>query len=281
MIKRLVLVGGDDRAKAVAALPEAGRMWIKTLGLEQNENDSCCIENTDALLFPYPYSVKNGYVPSPKGEKINPKDVLLKARSGITLLLGKGMEDILHDEAVAAKSFKVKHYADDSGFIHANSEISAEAAVFETMKRLDKTLDGSTIAVTGYGIFARGIAKRLMKLGAAVWIAARREEQRLLAASDGAHPLSLEELHFITPSTDALINTVPAHVLYERALMLLKKGAPVLDMASAPYGADMNDIDRYRLWYELLPALPASYAPVSAARALFKASIRLLSEDML
>lgn len=281
MFERLLVVGGDERAKVLASLPEVGRMWVSTLGLDEGDGERGNIGKADAIMFPYPFSVKNGRVPSLCGAGIDAHKILLSAKDGIKVIVGAGMDDVLARDDVKAKGFTVRRYADDAAFLRANAEISAEAAVFETMKRVDKTLADCVIAITGYGLFGRAIARKLICMGAVVWVAARRDEQRLLAAGDGAHPLPLEELHFITPSADALINTIPAPVLAERALMLLKAGAPILELASAPYGADLSHIDRYQLSYELLPALPSHYAPVSAARALLKAAMRLLSEDVL
>ena len=137
------------------------------------------------------------------------------------------------------------------------------------------------VLVTGYGRFGRALAKRLKALGADVWVAARREEQRLAARSDGMRAASLLELPALAGRMDMVLNTIPARVLGTEALAALPKGAWLLELASAPYGFDRDAAARLGLNVEVLPALPARYAPQSAARALKQVSLELLREASL
>mgnify|MGYP002597693430 FL=1 len=61
----------------------------------------------------------------------------------------------------------------------------------------------------------------------------------------------------------------------------LPKGAWLLELASAPYGFDRDAAAAMGLNVEVLPALPARYAPRSAARALKQVSMELLRETSL
>ena len=93
-----------------------------------------------------------------------------------------------------AHPFRQRFYWEDERLESCNAQLSAEAAVCEAMQRTDFALMDQTVLVTGYGRFARALASRLHALGAEVWIAARREEQRLAAAGDGLHAVSMELL---------------------------------------------------------------------------------------
>jgi len=159
-----------------------------------------------------------------------------------------------------------------------NAELSAEAAVCEAMQRMDKAILDMRVLVTGYGLFGRALAKRLRAMGAEVWIAARRQEQRLLAASDGMQPVELTDLPSAASQADMLLNTIPAQVIDTVVLRSMRPGSWLLELASAPYGFDRKEAQTLGLNCDVLPALPARYAPLSAAMALKQAVVQLLAE---
>ena len=134
------------------------------------------------------------------------------------------------------------------------------------------------VLVTGYGRFARALARRLGALGAEVWVAARRGEQRLTALSDGMRAVSFDALPEVAGHMDMVLNTVPAQVLGTQVLERLPKGTWLLELASAPYGFDRAEAEAMGLRAEVLPALPARYAPSSAAHALKQVCVELLRE---
>lgn len=92
---------------------------------------------------------------------------------------------------------------------------------------------------------------------------------------------SLSELPALAGRMDMALNTIPARVLGTEALAALPKGAWLLELASAPYGFDRDAAAAMGLNVEVLPALPARYAPRSAARALKQVSMELLREASL
>ena len=73
------------------------------------------------------------------------------------------------------------------------------------------------------------------------------------------------------PEIHLLLNTVPAQVLDDTMLASIPKDTWLLELASAPYGFDREAAQKLGLRCEVLPALPAKYAPVSAAMALLVA----------
>ena len=75
-----------------------------------------------------------------------------------------------------------------------------------------------------------------------------------------------------------LLNTIPAQVVGERTLQALGAGKWILELASAPYGFDRDLAKALGLCCDVLPGLPARYAPISAARAVKRAIVRALSE---
>ena len=211
LLRKLLVAGGDGRMLRMARMLAGDGFAVSTLGLVSGDEKEAGIPSAEALLFPYPFAVRDGRVPTLTGLTLHPEDVL----------------------------------------------------------------------ETGYGRFGRALAVKLKMLGTDVWVAARREEQRLAARSDGMRAASLAELPALMGRVDMVLNTIPARVLGTEALAALPKGAWLLELASAPYGFDRDAAARLGLNVEVLPALPARYAPQSAARALKQVSLELLREASL
>lgn len=265
------MVGGDERALELEKLLIQDGYEVDTLGLHTEENAP--IAQADALLFPYPFSVRNDCVPAVNGLTIHPADILSQTRKGIPVLAGRGME------SYCTKEHPLRLYETVESLLDANADISAEAAAAHAMQCTRKALMDMNVLVIGYGRFGRALARRLAALQATVWVAARRREPRLLAANDGMHPAALDDMAAALRQADLVLNTVPARVLDEAHLRMLQPGVPLLELASAPYGFDRDVALALGHPCEVLPALPARYAPISAALALRLAVNRLLSEE--
>ena len=270
-MKRLLLVGGDRRALKLAQLLQKDGFAVETAGLKEGDTNDIHIHQADAVLFPYPFSVKAGYVPTLTDERIQPEAILSCMKKNALILSGAGLEGY-----VPQHSFQLMRYTDAMAFEMRNAELSAEAAVCEAMLHGRLALMDMNVLVTGYGLFGRALAVKMRRLGASVWIAARREQQRRQAEEDGMHSASFQELETLIPQMDMILNTVPAPVLNERHLKLIPRGCWLMEMASAPYGFDQEMAKSMGISCELLPGLPARYSPDSAAKILHDAVVELL-----
>ncbi len=273
---KLLVVGGDRRSQQMAEMLKQDGYQVQTLGMAANEKAE--IGEADALLFPYPFAVRHGKIPTLNGLSLAPEDVLDRAKPNATLLAGKGLEPYALAWEVMPKCFRLQKYMQVDAFVRRNAELSAEAAVYEVMQRSDQALSDLKVLITGYGWFGRALAKKLRLLGATVAVAARRAEARALAQLEGMESLAFAELALWLPKADMVVNTVPAQVLDEAELRLLRVDAWLLEMASAPYGFDRELAQTLGLRSALLPGLPAKYAPASAAKALKEAALALLEE---
>ena len=112
---------------------------------------------------------------------------------------------------------------------------------------------------------ARLIARELQKAGALVTAAARSGEQRAWAEAEGIEALPLDALSGALDRFDVIIGTIPAPVLTEPLLALVRKDALLLELASAPGGIDAAAAHERGLRYIRAPGLPAKYAPERAA----------------
>ena len=278
MLKRLLVAGGDGRMLRMAALLAGEGYEVRTLGLQSGDEREARVGEADALLFPFPFSVREEKVPALTGLSLYARDVLANARAGAALLAGHGLERFALEGPMLQKSFKLYTYLSDEALLERNAELSAEAALAQAMGRTDRALMDMTVLVTGYGRFGSALAHRLRALGAEVWVAARREAQRMAAEAGGMHSLALEDIAQAAARMDLVLNTVPAQVLDHAALAALPAGTWLLELASAPYGFDRAYAAGLGLKTEVLPALPARYAPQSAVMAMCRAAMKLLRE---
>ena len=275
---KLLLVGGDKRALLLAGMLKKDGYEVSTLGLCEGDEAQRDFSSADVILFPYPFAVKNGCVPALNGMTIHPEDVLEKARAGCLLLAGRGLEPYALAEERMPKCFRLRKYEQDAELLGKNADISAEAAVFEAMQRSERTIAGMRVLVTGYGMFGRALASKMKSLGAQVWVAVRRGEVRRQAEEDGMQTISLQHIKQIANQMDMVLNTIPARVIDEDVLRAFRNGTWLLEMASAPYGFDRDVAIALGCRCDVLPALPARYAPVSAAAALHGTVWRWLKE---
>lgn len=264
-MKNIMVAGGDRRMLLLAERLRKDGYEVHTLGLTAGDEEKRMIA-PDLLLMPYPFSVKNGKVPTLTGLTLQPQDVLQLAGERTILLTGAGLEEV-----ETQFSGCMLRYTDADDFLAHNAELSAEAAVFETMLHSDLALADSRILVMGYGAFGRMLAMKLKALEAEVWVAVRREQQRAQAESEGMNAILLAQLGQIIPDMKMILNTIPAWVLDETLLEKVPEGCWLLETASAPYGFDRQAAGKMGKQCALLPGLPARYAPASAALVLYRA----------
>lgn len=154
-------------------------------------------------------------------------------------------------------------YARREEYQIAIARLTAEGAI--ALLRPETGLSGAHILLLGYGRIARLLARELQKAGALVTAAAGSGEQRAWAEAEGIEALPLDALSGALDRFDVIIGTIPAPVLTEPLLALVRKDALLLELASAPGGIDAAAAHERGLRYIRAPGLPAKYAPERAA----------------
>ena len=154
-------------------------------------------------------------------------------------------------------------YARREEYQIAIARLTAEGAI--ALLRPETGLSGAHILLLGYGRIARLLARELQKAGALVTAAARSGEQRAGAEAESIEALPLDALSGALDRFDVIIGTIPAPVLTEPLLALVRKDALLLELASAPGGIDAAAAHERGLRYIRAPGLPAKYAPERAA----------------
>lgn len=176
-----------------------------------------------------------------------------------------GMTDAVFERLSEKRGWKLLRVLKDETYNQENGLLTAEGALFTAVARMNRALRGSKCLVIGYGRIGKALTGLLRGLGAAVTVAARREESRREA---GENSVSMQEIAQVLPRLDAVFNTVPAHMLGEEELRRVKPQCVLIDLASAPYGIDRDAAEALGLKAFLESGLPGRYCPLSAAETL-------------
>ena len=264
MRMRLVAFGGDKRMEGACAA-------AKKAGWETEHVREACGEIAPAqvVLLPWPRSFEDGALAG--ATEMKKEDVLGMLPRCDVLLAGGGVSA---QEIVCAG--RVCLPQEDEAFLRANAQLTAEGAVIAAAKRLGRALLGKTCLITGFGRIGQELAGRMLAMGVFVIVCARNEGQMRAAHRMGAHPVPLANLAAAAAQADVIMNTAPARLFDERALKAMRSGSVMLELASAPYGADPVLARDMGARMEILGGLPGKYAPLEAGAALFSAARRAL-----
>lgn len=255
---KLIALGGD--ARMLGALEAAQKAGWDTEYL-CSEQDFDASEQADAVLLPWPHSFRDGKL---CGTEISKKQTLEYLPSCMLALHGGG---VTPDELSMAE-----HTIDpsqDEAFLRANARLTAEGAIFRAMQRQGYALMGATVLITGFGRIAQELTVRLVALGSFVIVCARNELQMRRAHEMGAHPVPLSQAASACRQADVIFSTVPAHVLGKNELDKIPQDALVIELASPPYGMNMELARHMGVSVALESGLPGRYAPMNAGAALF------------
>ncbi len=266
-MKKFLFLGGDRRQQyAAKALLLAGHAVSFAGDAAWNRQ----VRDCERLVLPLPVSRDGETVYAPhRAAPVALSELSDALQNGQTVFAG--MPAAAWSEAVKRKGVELYDYYQNEALLYANAAATAEGALFEIIGATDTTVCGSSFLITGYGRIASALAPRLRALGGKVTVAARAEKDRIRAESNGCKAVSLDEMEEELPHCDVLINTVPARVLEERHLLRMKRNALVLEIASAPYGADEEAVRQAGLRYLKAPGLPGRLSPGSAGEAIAQA----------
>ena len=209
---------------------------------------------------------------SPSKKPTQLMDYIELLASGSVLIGGQRCEQI---ESVAAeKGITYINAADDESFAIKNAVSTAEGAIMLLIRETERTVMGQRIALTGFGRINRVLAPMLSAMGARVSVFARSATDLALAARYETHHISM--LDKLACGYDALINTVPARILSNECIDMMNPDMLIMELASAPYGFDMDHAEMRGIKCILAPGLPSVAAPYSAAVYLCEAILSKL-----
>lgn len=267
----LMVLGGDLRMAYLAAMARAQGIDAVACGLENAPVKGVRHEKlTDiafadhiAMMNPFPKGLSSPYAERP----VAWETALQCADPGTKLILfgTTGMPDWVKER------FTVVDLSDDEVFLIENAHLTAEGAIFASMQKSAAAIHRNQCLVIGFGRIGMALTRMLTGFGARVTVAARRENARARARMFGAIAVDMEEMKSILPAQRIIFTTPPERVLEESDLRMIAQDAMLIELASAPYGFDMDCAKRLGLNAWLEAAVPGRYCPESAARVLLSA----------
>ncbi|MBE5800186.1 MAG: hypothetical protein E7321_09610 [Clostridiales bacterium] len=256
---RLIAFGGD--ARMLGALDAAKKAGWETTYICGEADMTQDIAVADAVLLPWPHSFQDDLL---CGTQLSRTRVLESLPTCTLLLHGGGVQA---QELTMAEH--AMNPAQDEVFLRANARLTAEGAIHRAMERPGRALLGDTVLITGFGRIAQELAVRLVAMGSFVIVCARNEQQMRRAHEIGAHPVPLGQAASACRQADVIMNTVPAHVLGKNELDKIRQDALVVELASPPYGMNVELARHMGLSVLIEGGLPGRYAPMNAGAALF------------
>ncbi len=281
-----ILVAGDDRRLAYACAPLSLRGYSVALcgsshtdmaelfpsGALEDELARC-----DALVLPPP--LKGPELPVRMSSPCAPTvaRLLSALRRGCCVFGGYMSQGVV--DAAQSLGLRAFDYSDVPGFAERNAVPTAEGALKLIIEHSEGTVMHAKIAVTGYGRTGRAVCEALKSLDADVTAAARSELARSIALSRGIGAVHIDSLADTAGEYDAVVNTVPYTVLDARFLSGLRRGCPIIELASAPGGVDLEAAGELGLRVINAPALPAAVAPRTAGELVAESILKIIEEE--
>lgn len=284
---KIIIIGGDSRQTDIGSRlqKEGNEVCFYATGEEIPEakkvadlKDALAV--CDTVLLPLPLTRDGIYINCPNSAVKPTLDEIFENVNESSLILCGRISPSAR-ERLRSRHLKFVDYYESERFLRENSCITAEGAVFLSMKELDVTVRDTPFMILGGGRLAKALFSTLYSLGARVTFAARSPYDLRWAAALGAHPLDLssdtddiiEEIN----KTRVIINTVPKKVLPDWAFSSVKDDLIFIELAGDEtlISPILKEKGNYTVCAK---ALPSKYAPTTAASLLYDTIKEILDE---
>jgi dipicolinate synthase subunit A len=132
--------------------------------------------------------------------------------------------------------------------------------------------------VIGYGRIGSVLAGMLRGMGANVTAVVNKSESAAKARSQGHAVLFSKDMESNLKNANVIFNTVPEILLDKSNMKYVRKETLIIDLASPPYGVDVNDSRDFGLKVLYTNSLPGKIAPTTAAAYIFETVKHIVSE---
>ena len=282
---RFAVIGGDKRTEHLAAQLLRDGHRLRSFALERAvlppeiSRESClqsCVYGADCVLLPLP-AERGGRLHAPLSAEELGMPALIEALWPGQLLIGGALQEETVTAALRG-GLRVADLLRQPALAVGNAALTAEGAIGRLIEHSERALWGGRALVLGWGRIGRILALRLSALGAQVTVAARSARDRAMAEALGCAAVDYVELDRVLADFDFIVNTVPARVLTEGMLCLIRPDALLLELASPPGGFDRTLAQNIGLHALAAPGLPGETAPEAAALLLRQAVYAAIEE---
>jgi dipicolinate synthase subunit A len=174
-------------------------------------------------------------------------------------------------ELLRTRGSRLKLFSEDECFISENAWLTAEGALSVLIAKTKRSLAELCILIVGFGRVGRAMARTLRNNHADITVATTSK------AAEAAHiAKTVVTGEWDLKRYDTVINTVPVRLFSEKDYDALSSGRLYMELASPPYGIDMVAAAAAGVAVAAEPAIPARFAPESAARLMERSMTAVL-----
>ena len=275
MIKKIAVIGGDLRIVKLAEMLAKENFEINSYAMEKskiiskNRKIKKCetleetIENSDIVIGPIPITSNNVDINTPFSDKRVTLEDLAKTLNGKKLIAGNIKQELY--QLTQNEKVEIIDILNREELVVLNSISTAEGAIQIIMEETAKTVHGSNVLILGFGKLGKILAKMLDGLGANVNCETKENVDLAWIKAYGYKPIHPKEMSSELSNFDIIINTVPAMILDESKLKLLKKDCLILDLAPNPGGVDKAAAKNEGIKTIWALSIPGKVAPLTSA----------------
>lgn len=254
-MKKITVIGGDDRLKILKGKLEAAGYSADSLGLYKNDDGD--ISTSQVIVLPVPTTKDGVTVFAPLTARHIPLSYIYENTNKEQLIL------------CCNYSFENRNYVDygalDS-YALLNSVPTAEGAIKIAIENTDYTLWQSRVLIIGYGRVGKILANRLKAMGCSVTVAARKPSDLALADALGLGYINTGNLNLKPLRYDIIFNTVDVKVIEDSSLKSCT--ADLIVDLSTKGGLSLEAANGLGIKAIKAPGLPGKIAPKTAAEIL-------------
>ncbi len=265
-VNRVFVLGGDLRSVYMADYFRKKGLTVDVYGHGASNETLTNIPLADLIVLGLP-AVKDKVINMPLcKEELLFSEFMSCCTDGVCVAGGR----FTPNENVLANIHGIKlfDYSEDEIFKVENALYTAEGAIATLIENTKKSICNMKILITGYGRISKTLCLLLANWPCELTVYARNNTARTWCKMQGIK--AVEDLTDLF-EYDAIINTVPAHILRPESLCTVNKNSIVLDLSQRPGYVDKNFCSEHNIKLLYLPGIPLLSAPQSAGITAAKA----------
>lgn len=221
--------------------------------------------NIDTLILPISGIDRFYFI---KDSNINLKDIIDK--NNIKHIIAGKVNDDLNNLAYK-ENIKLSSYLNVPYYAWENAKLTSYLLIKKIINDYDNTLFNLNILILGYGYCSKAIYNMLSPFNNNISIYCRDPHDIKELYCKNIKYENLKELK----DYDIIINTIEFNLIKDKMFEDLKYDVKLYDIASYPYGFDLDSAYKYNFKVNILPKLP-SLVPKEAGYILYQTIRKLI-----
>ena len=286
-MKSFTVIGGDKRNIALAELLCSQGYSVKLFGFEefgveshmQCKNLKEAIDTATYIIGPTPCSHNGVTLNTPfHGQPLYIESVMRLMDKDQVFIAGYVKKEVY--DFSSKFGIKVIDILEREELLVLNAIPTAEGALKIAIDETDITLHDSKTMVIGYGRVGTVLSKMLAGIGSKVKVVSNTMHGIAQAKSVGLRAINFTDMNAHLSQVDIIFNTVPEILLDKSNMHFLNKNVLIIDIASPPYGVDINVGLNLGLKILFAGSLPGKVAPVTTANYMLSSINQVIESEL-